>query len=88
MNITVNYSNQGYSSLCATSSFALVYQKMREMGINGYCEGIVHDSTTGNVPINKIFEVYLICQRWFRQLIKERFNMDYRFDIDLSVKKN
>lgn len=43
------------------------------------------DSTTQQVPINKIFEAYLCYNRFFRQYIKERFNADLAFDVDIAL---
>jgi len=45
----------------------------------------VSDSTTQQVPIYNVFEAYLCYNRYFRQYIRERFNFDYAFDVDVSI---
>ena len=81
---STNYANQGCCSLLATSSFWICLRELRNLGINCTVDGIVHDSTTQQVPINKIFEAYLCYNRFFRQYIKERFNADLAFDVDIA----
>lgn len=57
-----------------------------EIKLQSTPEGIVHDSTTGSCNGYRVFEMYLACNRYFRKLVKDRFNMDLKFDIELSIK--
>jgi len=81
---SVNYANQGSSSLIATASFRNSCKMMREKcGIETYVTSIIHDSTQQSFPIKNIFEAYIIYNKYFRQYIKERYDIDYKFDLDI-----
>ncbi len=82
--IAVNYGNQGNTAVVANEAFQNAIMEIRKLGIPVFAECIVHDSNTNNLPLEYLYEADLCYQRYFRQFIREKYGIDFKYDLDLG----
>lgn len=79
----VNYPTQGNSACILIEGFVNSIINIRNRGYEIYPQTVIHDSSTNKIRIENLPEIDLCYRRYFRKYIKEKYGVNYEFDLDI-----
>lgn len=79
----INYVLQNSASVLMQFGFFNMVYAIRQLGIDIHPKSVIHDSNQNLINVKDLFYVDLAYKRFFREFIKQREGVDFKYDLEL-----
>jgi hypothetical protein len=81
----INYVCQNSASVILGAGFYNIAKNARRLGYQCGAESYIHDSITNLIDVKDLLKMDLLYSKYFRKWCKQKFGIDYKYDLDLGV---